>query len=51
LFHKNVTQDQLNNRATYKVIEKQAGLFASFSHSNRTAARSKSEVTYSMTAR
>jgi Zn-dependent peptidase ImmA (M78 family)/DNA-binding XRE family transcriptional regulator len=30
LFHKNVTQDQLNNRATYKVIEKQADLFASF---------------------
>lgn len=30
LFHKNVTQAHLNNRATYKVLEDQAHTFASF---------------------
>jgi Zn-dependent peptidase ImmA (M78 family) len=30
LLHKAVRPDQLNNRATYKVLEKQADLFASF---------------------
>jgi len=30
LLHKNVTPDHLNNRATYKLLEKQADLFASF---------------------
>lgn len=30
LLHKAVRSDQLNNRATYKVLEKQADLFASF---------------------
>ena len=29
LLHQHVTQDQLNNRATYKVLEKQADIFAS----------------------
>lgn len=30
LFHQHVTQDHLNNRATYKMLEKQADAFASF---------------------
>ncbi len=30
LLHKHVTRDQFNNRATYKLLEKQADLFASF---------------------
>lgn len=30
LIHKNVTQSQLNNRATYKLLEKQADTFASY---------------------
>jgi Zn-dependent peptidase ImmA (M78 family)/DNA-binding XRE family transcriptional regulator len=30
LLHQNVTQEHLNNRATYKMIEKQADQFASF---------------------
>ncbi len=30
LLHQQVTHDQLNNRATYKVLEKQADTFASF---------------------